>query len=452
MNLKYFGTDGIRGKVGGGIMNPEFLKKFGNALGQYLRMRHPKGEVHVAIGRDTRKSGREFEKILIDNLLPYGISIDCLGVLPTPAIAYWIDELEADNGIVITASHNPASDNGIKLFNAHGVKQTLDKEAMIEPLIDEPLSEISEYPKAELLHHPDAVSGYVDNVCELMPRDTLKDWKIVLDTANGATCETSKRVFEYFGADLILRGNNPNGKNINENVGSEFPDGLSSAVKKSKARIGFAHDGDGDRVIVCDEDANIVHGDQILGILALHALKKEELSNNIVVATVHSNLGLDKALEMAGAEVVRTDVGDRNVFQKMVELKASLGGESSGHYIFSEYAQTGDGLISAIKVIEVMIETGRKLADLKKDIPLLPQMELSLQIRERKDWDKLENMHKSIALAKERLGEDSYILARYSGTEPKIRLLVQGSDQEKVADAMESIKVGVSKDLELVSN
>lgn len=451
MSLKYFGTDGIRGAIGGPIMNPSFIKRFAIALARYLRIRHPKGEVHLIMGRDTRASGEEFEKILIDNLLPYQISIDYMGVLPTPAIAYWVDELEADNGLVLTASHNPAIDNGIKLFNAHGVKQLLDKEKMIEALIDEEAPSVpNEYKRGEILCHIDPAGSYVSNVCEILPKNCLKGWKIVLDTANGSTCETSKRAFKYFGTDLIHVGNKPDGKNINERVGSEYPEFLCKKVKEAGARLGFAHDGDGDRVIVCDENGELVAGDQLLGILALHAIRNGDLRKNKVVATVHSNYGLDRAIEAAGGKVIRCDVGDRNVFQKMLEEKADIGGEPSGHYIFKKYAHTGDGLLSAIKTLEVIKETGKQLADLRKEIPLFPKSEVSLKIKQKRTWDYLTNIKSAIEDAKLVLGDNGYVLVRFSGTGPYLRILVQGDSKSKINATIEHLQAAARQDLDVL--
>lgn len=450
MEFKYFGTDGIRGIVNGPIMNPDFLKKFGTALGRYLRIRHPNGEIHLVIGHDSRESGKAFEKIIIDAVTPYGISIDLLGLLPTPAIAYWVDEMEADNGLVLTASHNPANYNGIKLFNAHGIKQTADKEMMIEPLIDEDVPEVPSYKKGEILIHDDALSGYVDHICEVLPKGSLKDWKIVLDCANGATFQTSPFAFEFFGADLVLQGVTPNGKNINDGVGSEHPEALAKAVKESGAKIGIAHDGDGDRMIMCDENGQIVDGDQILGILALHKLNKGLLINKILVATIQSNKGLDIAIEKAGGTVERSDIGDRNVFTKMIEVNAALGGEPSGHIIFGDYNKTGDGLLSALKVIEVMIETGERLADLRKAIPLFPQKTLNLNIKEKKPFKDLENTNKAIQSLEDSLGAKGRVLVRFSGTEPKIRLLVECEDETLIDQNMQTLVDAVKKDLTIL--
>lgn len=451
MALKYFGTDGIRGKVGTPQMDTRFMKKFAIAMARYLRMRHPKGEVHLVIGRDNRESGKEFEQILVENILPYGISIDLVGIAPTPAIAYWVDELEADNGIVLTASHNPATDNGIKLFNAHGIKQTLDKEKIIEPLIDDenvpPVP--ADYKMGELLKHKDVNSGYVDNI-KILPKGALKGWKIVLDTANGATYKASPMALKRLGAEIVLIGNEPDGKNINEGCGSEHPQKMAAKVKEVGARVGFAHDGDGDRVIVADENGDIVHGDQLLGILALHAISKKALKGNKLVATVQSNFGLDQVIKKAGGEVIRSNVGDRNVFSKMKEHSASLGGESSGHIIFPHFTQTGDGLLSALKLLEVMLDTGKKLSELRKWVPLIPEAHKALRIRAKKKLDELPTLKAAELALKQKLGESGYVLIRFSGTEPKIRLLVQGPSQDIVNQGLETLIEAAKEDLDVL--
>lgn len=451
MKLKYFGTDGIRGLVGGPTMNPEFIKKFATALARYLRIRHPKGEVHLVIGRDTRQTSEEYEKIIASIVCPYGINVDILGVVPTPAVSFWVDELEADNAIMITASHNDASYNGIKVFNAFGEKQLEDKEEMLEALIDDETPvELSEYKKCEFVYLQEAIQGYVDNVCKVMSKNALKGWKILLDCANGAAYETSRKAFEFLGADLILRGIEPNGININEGVGSEYPEEFAKVFKESGARIGIAHDGDGDRVIICDENGDIVPGDQLLGIIALSALSKGKLNKKIFVATVYSNKGLDIAIEKAGGTVIRSKVGDRNLFQKMEEVKSNLGGESSGHIIFAEHSKTGDGLLAAIKIIETMLDTGRTLVDLRKDIPLLPQVTANLKIEGRRPMEEMPVLQEAIKNVEDLLGKDGRVLVRFSGTEPKIRLLVEGQDQQKITQGLEILNQAVRQELKIL--
>jgi phosphoglucosamine mutase len=446
-DLKYFGTDGIRGTLDGPYMNPEFIERFAIALARYLRMRHDNNEIHLVIGRDTRLSGQRFEEIIIEHVLPYGINIDLMGVLPTPAVSFWVDELEADNGLVITASHNPANYNGLKLFNAHGVKQTVDKEAVIEQLIDETPPPRPKYKKGELLFHPEAISIYVDSVCELLPKGSIKDWKIVLDTANGATIESSRQAFEQLGASVIPVGNSPDGRNINENVGSEFPEALARTVLEHSADLGIAHDGDGDRLVIVDDKGQVLQGEQLMALVALEAKAKKELTSDAIVTTIQSNSALDQFLAKHSIKVHRTDVGDRFVYEKMRKANISVGGEPSGHYIFSDYAQSGDGLLSAFKLIEVMLHQDKKLSQLREIFELFPQKLVSLNVKEKLPLNSLEHTQAAVALVENKIGDKGRVLLRYSGTESKIRLLVEDQNASALDDHIAAINASLRKDL-----
>lgn len=448
--LKYFGTDGIRGRVGSEIMDESFLERVGNALGAYLRERHPQGDVHVVLGRDTRASGKSLEAAFIKGILPWGIDVDLLGIVPTPALAFWVDEIEADNGVMITASHNPASDNGIKFFNAHGKKQPIEKELRIDALIDSNPQPEGIFREGKVLDHDDAVEVYVNHVLEIMPKGSLQGWTVVLDTANGAGYKTSRLALEELGVEVIQLGDKPDGENINKSCGSEFPDLLVKEVKRSSARVGIAHDGDADRVLFCDENGEVVPGEQLLGIIALHALREDYLEKDTLVTTVQSNLGLDKALIAEGGKVVRSDVGDRNVIYKMRELECNIGGESSGHIILKDYTWAGDGLVGAIKIMRIMHETGKSLADLRKDIPLVPSLMESIRVQAKKPMESLGHLTKAIQAIEEELGEDGRLLVRFSGTEPKIRLLVESVDASQLKPIMKRLKDAVSLDLEVV--
>lgn len=449
--FKYFGTDGIRGKVGSDTMNEDFLERVGNALGAYLRERHPSGDVHVVLGRDTRESGESFEKAFIKGILPWGVDVDCLSVVPTPAVAFWVDELEADNGIMITASHNPSTDNGIKFFNAHGKKQPVEKELTIDQLIDSGPIPGENFSMGKVLMHENAVDVYVEHVLEMMPRGALAGWKIVLDTANGASVETGRRAFEALGVDVVAIGDSPNGKNINDGVGSEHPATLVKAVKSSGARLGVAFDGDGDRVLLCDENGEIVPGEQLLGVMALHILREHDLSEDTFVTTIQSNLGFDRAVVAAGGKVIRSEVGDRNVIYKMLECDSNIGGESSGHIILREYAWAGDALVAAIKVFKVLLESKRTLADLRKEIPMVPSLMESIRVKEQKPLEGLVNLNIAIKEIEGELGKDGRLLVRYSGTEPKIRLLVEAVDSSALQPIMQRLKAAVGEDLEVSS-
>lgn len=448
MDLKYFGTDGIRGSVKD-KMTPAFMKRVGRGLGRYLRERHPEGDVHLIVGRDTRASGEALEKALLDGLEPYGVSVDCLGVIPTPAVPYWIDELEADNGVMITASHNLAEDNGIKFFDAHGRKQTTEKEKWIEELIDKELPLPEEKKEGEIIYHENGVESYVEHLFQIVPKGRFNGWRIVLDTANGAATMTSAAYLNALGAELIQVGACPDGYNINDGVGSEHPEAMATEVMRSGARLGIAHDGDGDRVVMCDEDGDIVPGDQLLGILALDALRRNALKKKTLITTVQSNIGLDKAVEAAGGEVIRVDVGDRNVLYKLIEIDGSIGGEPTGHIILRNHTKSADGLIVAVRVMEIMLQTEKRLAALRKEIPLLPQVTANLDVKEKKAWETLVALNKAVKEVEADLGEAGRVLVRYSGTEPKIRLLVEGEDEEAIEKGLKQLKQAAKQDLEV---
>jgi len=450
MALKYFGTDGIRGPIKD-RMTPEFMKRVGRGLGRYLRERHPDGEVHLIVGRDTRASGDALEKALLDGLAPYGISVDCLGVIPTPAVSYWIDELEADNGVMITASHNPATDNGIKFFNAHGRKQTPEREERIEQLMDEKLPSPEERKEGEIIYHDDGEESYVEHLFQIVPKGRFAGWRVVLDTANGATAMTSAIYLKALGAELIQIGAKPDGYNINDGVGSEYPEVMAKQVVQSGAHLGIAHDGDGDRVVMCDEEGAIVPGDQLLGILALDALRHNALKKKTLVTTIQSNLGLDKAVKAAGGEVVRVDVGDRNVLYKLIEIDGNLGGEPTGHILLKDHAKSADGIIVAVKVMEIMSQREKRLADLRSEIPLLPQVTADLAIKEKKAWEKLLALREAIKEVEANVeGSGGRVLARYSGTESKVPLLVEGEDEEMIKKGLDQLKQAAKKDLEVI--
>ena len=297
----------------------------------------------------------------------------------------------------------------------------------------------------------DAAAFYVNYVRSLMDQNCLSGWKIVLDLANGATSETTPAVFERWGAELILIGNNPDGENINQGVGSECPELLGEAVVKHEANLGIAHDGDGDRVVVCDETGAVVDGDILLGLFGLYALRSGALKNDTLVATVQSNLGLDMAIREAGGRVERTDIGDRNVARVMRETGSNIGGESSGHIIFSDFATTGDGLLAAVKLIDVMCHTKKSLSELRQEIRLFPQGTLNLRVAEKKPLGTLKALNRVVAAVEADFGEDGRVLVRYSGTEPKLRLLVEGKDEKRVADALKDLEKAACSDLDVMA-
>ena len=441
MSRRYFGTDGVRGVYGGPVMNDEFAARLGAAAVAWRRALDA-GIGSVLIGRDTRASGVALESALALGLRAGGAEPVSLGVLPTPAVAQAVRATDARLGIVITASHNPAADNGIKFFGPQGLKLTDEEELAIEGHLGAPISA----PAAPLPSRPGAVADYIARAVALLPRDALRGWRIVLDTANGATCATTPVVLRTLGAEVIGLGDAPDGQNINAGVGSEYPQALAAQVRAAGARLGVAHDGDGDRCVLCDELGAVLDGDEILTLLGTHALAAGRLPRGTLVITQQSNLGVDAALAAAGGRVERTKIGDRYVVERMREVGASLGGESSGHIICSDVSPTGDGLVAALKVIAVMQETGRPLSELRRVLRKFPQRTEALPVAAKRPLETLAHVSAAVREIERELAEAGRVLVRYSGTEAKLRLLVEGPTEVRVAAAMARLKEAVARD------
>lgn len=446
MKRQYFGTDGVRGPYGGPVINESFAERLGVAAARFVSRQTHSGEQKVLLGRDTRASGQSLLHAVSSGLASVGVESAVLGVVPTPAVAAALVRERAALGVMITASHNPASDNGIKFFARGGVKLSDQQELEIEKLLPTEQPSII-YGRSR---HLDGLRAYMDNVKHLLPANALAGWKMVLDTANGATCMTSPLVLRGLGAEVLSIGDQPDGQNINAGVGSEHPEKLAAKVIEIGARLGIAHDGDGDRCILCDEKGVILDGDEILTILALHALKQGNLPANTLVVTVQSNLGVDAALREAGGRVLRTNVGDRYVVERMMMEKATLGGESSGHIICSEISPTGDGLVAALKVLGVMIETQQPLSQLRKCLKKYPQATANLKVREKKDVATLPHLPLAIQALEAEMGGYGRVLVRFSGTEAKIRLLVEGPTVEIVQKGLARLESVVRTDLEVI--
>lgn len=438
MARKYFGTDGVRGPYGGPVVNEEFAARLGLAAASWLKK---KGR--VLIGRDTRFSGASLEAAVARGLRAGGAEPVSLGVVPTPAVSRAVRVEGAALGVVITASHNPAADNGIKFFGPSGVKLTDEQEEQIEGLL--PAAPAGS--DAELAVQAHAADDYIAATQALLPAGALKGWRIVLDTANGATCATSPAVLRALGADVIGIGDEPDGRNINAGVGSEHAGALAARVRAEGARLGVAHDGDGDRCVLCDERGEVLDGDEILTLLALHALAHGRLAQRALVVTVQSNLGVDAAIGAAGGRVLRTAVGDRYVIECMLAQGATLGGESSGHIICSDVSPTGDGLVAALKVIEVMLATGRPLSELRRGLKKFSQRSTTLTVREKKPLATLSALPAAITAVEAELGTRGRVLVRYSGTEPKLRLLVEGETEGQVRAGLERLLVAARSEL-----
>ncbi len=446
MSRQYFGTDGVRGPYGGPLINETFAARLGFAAVTWLRgadgRRGPGGLGAVLIGRDTRGSGAALEAAIARGVRAAGGEPVSLGVVPTPAVARAVRASGAPLGVVITASHNPACDNGIKFFGPGGVKLTDADELLIEGHLADAVAA----PEEELSVQAGAAADYIATARALLPPGSLAGWRVVLDTANGATCGTSPAVLRGLGAEVIGIGDAPDGANINADVGSEHPAALAAKVRASGARLGIAHDGDGDRCILCDELGEVLDGDEILTLLATHALAERRLVKETLVVTVQSNLGVDAAIAAAGGRVLRTNVGDRYVIERMRAEGATLGGESSGHIICSEISPTGDGLVAALKVIEVMLAIGKPLSELRRVLQKFPQLTAAIQVRERRPLESLPAVSATIRLLERELGGQGRVLVRYSGTEAKLRLLVEGPGDAIVQAALQRLQDAVTAD------
>ncbi|MFA5057445.1 MAG: phosphoglucosamine mutase [Opitutaceae bacterium] len=452
MTRQYFGTDGVRGPCGGPVVNPDFARRLGAAAGRWLKasgkQKTVTGKPAVLLGRDTRFSGPALEQAVAAGLADEGFAPASLGVVPTPVVARAVRTQGAALGVVITASHNPATDNGIKFFNGAGTKLTDEEESQIE----QQLETVAQPPvaasgQAALPVQEGAAQEYIQAAAGLLRASALENWNIVLDTANGAACVTSPGVLRRLGARITGLGDAPDGRNINDGVGSEHPAGLCAKVREAGARLGIAHDGDGDRCVLCDEKGEVLDGDEILTILAVHGLRSGTLAKNTLVVTEQSNLGVDAAIKAAGGHVLRTPVGDRYVSERMLARGAMLGGESSGHVICAEVSPAGDGLIAALKVIEVMLTTGRPLSELRQVLRKYAQLSAALPVKEKRPLETLSALQAARRAIGGELGEHGRVLVRYSGTEPKIRLLVEGENAAQVQACLDRLQAAVRADL-----
>ena len=431
MGQKYFGTDGIRGRVGRGNITPEFVLRLGWAAGQVLG-KGPGSK--ILIGKDTRKSGYMFESALEAGLVAAGMDIMLLGPMPTPAIAYLTRTFHAQAGIVISASHNPHYDNGIKFFSSKGQKLPDDVELAIEAELEKPVSTVNPENLGKASRIEDAAGRYIEFCKSTVPLSlNLKGLKVVVDCANGATYHTAPHVLSELRADVITIGDQPNGLNINDGVGSTHPELLKQTVLKEKADLGIALDGDGDRLIMVDHNGNEIDGDSILYIIA-RSRQRAGCMKGAVVGTVMSNLGLEHALSSINVDFERTAVGDRYILERLEEKSWILGGEPSGHIICRDRTTTGDGTISALQVLAEMIETGKSLSELCSDINRYPQILVNVTLGDAKAADIMAaaKMKQAVTDAENELADTGRVLLRPSGTEPLIRVMVEGQDDAQV--------------------
>jgi len=431
---KLFGTDGVRGVANQDPMTSEMAMRIGRAAGHIFRDSARKHR--IVIGKDTRLSGYMIEGALTSGLCSMGMDVVLIGPVPTPGIAFLTRSLRADAGVVISASHNPYEDNGIKFFGRDGFKLPDEVEKKMEDLIfsgaiDSVRPTASEIGKAFRIDDP--IGRYNEFVKSSIPRGMdLAGLRIVVDSANGAAYKIGPQVLEELGADVISLYDQPNGMNINQGCGSLHPEVLSRVVVANKAQIGIAFDGDADRMILCDENGIVVDGDAVMAICALHMMKRGSLKHNTLVATVMSNLGLELAMQQAGGKLVRAAVGDRYVMEKMIEGGYNLGGEQSGHIIFLDHNTTGDGLISALQVLTIMKQTNQPLSELAACMKTYPQILVNVKVKERKDLDSIPEIAKRISEIEKKLDGTGRLLVRYSGTEPKVRVMIEGEDQKEI--------------------
>ncbi len=425
---KYFGTDGIRGKVGEGKINPEFVLKLGWAAGRVLGKGNP-GK--VLIGKDTRISGYMFESALEAGLVAAGMDILMLGPMPTPGIAYLTRTLHASTGIVISASHNPYYDNGIKFFSASGAKLPDEVELAIEAEIDRPLVTVDPARLGKVTRVEDAAGRYIEFCKSTVPHHLdLSSLKIVVDCANGATYHIAPHVLEELGARVTVIGADPDGFNINSKVGSTHPEALQQAVLQEQADVGIALDGDGDRLIMVDHTGATVDGDGILYIIARSRIAHPDGLKGPVVGTTMSNLGLELALRELGVDLVRTDVGDRYILAQLDANNWTLGGEPSGHIICRDRTTTGDGIVAALQVLAAMVLSGSNLRDLSMGMQRMPQTLINVGLGKAVPAEVMKNQAvlDAVAAAEKTLGDNGRVLLRPSGTEPLIRVMVEGRE------------------------
>jgi phosphoglucosamine mutase len=447
---KLFGTDGVRGVANIEPVTAETALKLGRAAAHVFSTtgRHHNGERRkIVIGKDTRLSGYMLENAMVAGITSLGVDALVIGPLPTPGVAYITRALRADAGIVLSASHNPYEDNGIKFFRHDGFKLDDAIEKRIEDLvfsgeIENVRPTATKIGKATRID--DALGRYVEFAKQSFPRGrTLESLKVVVDCANGAAYKSTPYILRELGAEVIVYNDKPNGTNINDNCGSTHPEHVARYVKESGAHVGITHDGDADRALLCDENGEVVDGDEIMAIAAVDFLASGRLNGNTLVSTIMSNFGLDEAIASHGGKVLRTKVGDRYVIEAMLRDNFNVGGEQSGHMIFSDYATTGDGIVSALQILRIMIETGKPLSELKRVLKKYPQAQRNLKVREKPPLETLGSVQSLLAEAERKLAGKGRVLLRYSGTEPKIRLLIEGRDEDiisadadRIADAL----------------
>lgn len=449
MSKRYFGTDGIRGKVGDAPITPDFVMRLGYAAGRVLtsfdsnqaKGAHPA----VLIGKDTRISGYMLESALEAGLSAAGVDVLMTGPMPTPAVAYLTRALRAQAGIVISASHNPFYDNGIKFFSSLGTKLPDDIEHAIEAELDKPMQIMESAKLGKVRRIDDAAGRYIEFCKSTFPNTLdLRGLKIVLDCAHGATYHVAPPVFHELGAEIVVIGNHPNGVNINDAVGSTHPEALKKAVVQHQADLGIAFDGDGDRVMMVDSKGRLLDGDQLLYIITAARHANGTLQGG-VVGTLMTNLALEHKLNELDIGFARANVGDRYVLEWLLQNEWQIGGENSGHILVLDKHSSGDGIISALQVLQAVVQSGKTLADLGEDLVLYPQVLINVKTSKKIDLARNAEIQSAVQSAEDELAHTGRVLLRASGTEPKIRVMVEGENAAQVQSLAEQIAAAVSK-------
>lgn len=450
---RLFGTDGVRGLANVYPMSPDMVLRLGQAIGIYFGTRHTKAR--ILIGKDTRRSGYMLEQALCSGICSVGVDAYFLGPLPTPGIAYLTRGMRASAGIVISASHNPFHDNGIKIFSADGYKLPDEVEDELEKLVgDTSLAENSPtgtgIGRARRIE--DAIGQYAVFLKEQFPKHLRLDGlRIVIDCANGAGYRVAPKVFSELGAELFIIGDEPNGTNINDHCGALFPQTLREKVLLYKADLGIALDGDADRIVVIDEKGELVDGDEMLAACGVYMLKKNSLRNNTVVSTVMSNMGLDVALAKAGGTLIRTKVGDRYVMEAMRKGDHVLGGEQSGHLIFRDSSTTGDGILAGLKFLEIMVEQGRRASELRQTMERLPQLVINVKVKSKVPFENLKEFQKALKQVEKKLDGKGRVLVRYSGTESLARVMVEGENRDEIEAMAHELSHELTKSIDKIA-
>ncbi|HEY5947558.1 MAG TPA: phosphoglucosamine mutase [Kofleriaceae bacterium] len=444
---RLFGTDGMRGVANLEPMTSATVMRLGMAIA--ARLRQPGRHTRIAIGKDTRLSGYMFESALAAGVVSMGADVWLTGPLPTPGIAFITASMRCDAGVVISASHNPFEDNGIKVFARDGYKLPDDVEAEIETLMMSPDLDGQCAAPADVGYNrklEDSRGRYVVYCKATFPQDlTLDGLRIVVDAAHGAGYRVGPAVFEELGAKVIAIHTKPDGKNINARAGALYPQAMCETVRLHEAHLGIALDGDGDRCVLCDEHGNVVDGDAVMALCATRMLRDGTLAKQTLVTTVMSNLGLERAVRGVGGRVVRTQVGDRYVVEEMRKSGYNFGGEQSGHLVFLDHATTGDGIVAALRVLAVMIKEGRPLSELAKVMERTPQVLVNLAVDRKIPLDELPDVQRIISDVERQLGDDGRVLVRYSGTECKARVMIEGMDETRIKGWADEIAQAVAK-------